>query len=115
MKSRHVWAVATTAAAVVAIVLALTSTTSGRVQYQVWAIDQSDSPGKTYGGTLYIWDGHDLEKQKGVKHHEDRRTRRGVQSAAVDAAAVAASASISATKCRRSAWRGPARTRSGRT
>jgi hypothetical protein len=29
--------------------------------YEVWAIDQSNSPGKTFGGTLYVWDGHDLE------------------------------------------------------
>jgi hypothetical protein len=29
--------------------------------YEVWAIDQSNSPGTTFGGTLYIWDGHDLE------------------------------------------------------
>jgi DNA-binding beta-propeller fold protein YncE len=36
----------------------------------VWAIDQSNSPGKTYGGTLYIWDGHDLENS-----HRAGRTR----------------------------------------
>jgi hypothetical protein len=34
---------------------------SGPDKYEVWAIDQSNSPGKTFGGTLYIWDGHDLE------------------------------------------------------
>jgi DNA-binding beta-propeller fold protein YncE len=34
---------------------------SGKGKYEVWAIDQSNSPGTTYGGTLYIWDGHDLE------------------------------------------------------
>jgi DNA-binding beta-propeller fold protein YncE len=28
----------------------------------VWAIDQSNSAGLTFGGTLYIWNGHDLEK-----------------------------------------------------
>lgn len=33
----------------------------GQGQYEVWAIDQSNSPGQAYGGTLYIWDGHDLE------------------------------------------------------
>ena len=26
-------------------------------KYEVWSIDQSNSPGKTFGGTLYIWDG----------------------------------------------------------
>ena len=43
----------------------LTSFASGNDKYEVWAIDQSNSPGKTFGGTLYIWDGHDLEKQRG--------------------------------------------------
>jgi DNA-binding beta-propeller fold protein YncE len=50
-----------------AVALSLTTTISGRGQYEVWAIDQSDSPGKTYGGTLYIWDGPELERQRGVK------------------------------------------------
>jgi DNA-binding beta-propeller fold protein YncE len=36
---------------------------SGNGKYEVWAIDQSNSPGKSYGGTLYIWDGHDLEQK----------------------------------------------------
>lgn len=35
---------------------------SGNDKYEVWAIDQSNSFGKTFGGTIYIWDGHDLEK-----------------------------------------------------
>ena len=30
--------------------------------YEVWAIDQSNSAGKTYGGTLYVYDGRDLER-----------------------------------------------------
>jgi YVTN family beta-propeller protein len=34
---------------------------SGRASYEVWAIDQSNSPGKSYGGTIHIWDGHVLE------------------------------------------------------
>ena len=29
---------------------------------EVWSIDQSDSAGKTYGGTIYIWNSKDLEK-----------------------------------------------------
>ena len=29
--------------------------------YEVWAIDQSNTTGFTYGGTLYIWDGADLD------------------------------------------------------
>jgi hypothetical protein len=36
---------------------------AGNDSYEVWAIDQSNSPGLAYGGTLYIWDGHDLEKK----------------------------------------------------
>ena len=36
---------------------------SGNGKYEVWAIDQSNSFGKTYGGTIYIWDGHDLENK----------------------------------------------------
>ena len=29
---------------------------------EVWSIDQSDSAGKNYGGTIYIWETKDLEK-----------------------------------------------------
>ena len=32
--------------------------------YEVWAIDQSNSAGRAFGGTLYIWDGHDLENAR---------------------------------------------------
>lgn len=34
---------------------------SGIGKYEVWAIDQSNSPGKSFGGMIHIWDGHDLE------------------------------------------------------
>jgi DNA-binding beta-propeller fold protein YncE len=34
---------------------------AGKDKYEVWAIDQSNSPGLAYGGTVHIWDGHDLE------------------------------------------------------
>jgi hypothetical protein len=30
-------------------------------RYEVWAIDQSNSIGKTFGGTLYIWPGEDIQ------------------------------------------------------
>lgn len=36
---------------------------SGNDSYEVWAIDQSNSPLVAFGGTLYIWDGHDLENK----------------------------------------------------
>jgi hypothetical protein len=29
---------------------------------EVWSIDQSDSAGKNYGGTIYIWQSKDLER-----------------------------------------------------
>ena len=35
---------------------------SPRTRYEVWAIDQSNSFGKTFGGTLYVYDGKDLER-----------------------------------------------------
>ena len=35
---------------------------SGNDTYEVWAIDQSNSVGLAFGGTLYIWDGHALEQ-----------------------------------------------------
>jgi DNA-binding beta-propeller fold protein YncE len=38
------------------------SSQAGQGQYEVWAIDQSNSPGTTFGGTIYIYDGHDLER-----------------------------------------------------
>ena len=41
--------------------LAGTAEASGANKYEVWAIDQSNSPGRSFGGTLYIWDGHHLE------------------------------------------------------
>ena len=28
--------------------------------FEVWLVDQSDSSGKTYGGTIYIYEGSDL-------------------------------------------------------
>jgi DNA-binding beta-propeller fold protein YncE len=31
-------------------------------RYEVWAIDQSNSPGKVFGGTIYIWDGKAVER-----------------------------------------------------
>jgi DNA-binding beta-propeller fold protein YncE len=51
-------------AALAAVVMAAAATafSSGRDAYEVWAIDQSNSPGLTFGGTLYIWDGHALEQ-----------------------------------------------------
>lgn len=55
------WSTLAITAAVVAVA-PLTALASGNGAYEVWAIDQSNSPGKSFGGMLYIWDGHDLEK-----------------------------------------------------
>lgn len=38
------------------------ATAMAETPYEVWGIDQSNSPGKTYGGTVYIYDGKDLER-----------------------------------------------------
>ena len=50
------------AAGAIAVAASMTVLSSGRGAYEVWAIDQSNSPGLAYGGTLYIWDGHALEQ-----------------------------------------------------
>jgi DNA-binding beta-propeller fold protein YncE len=34
----------------------------GSAENEVWSIDQSESAGKTYGGTIYIWKSKDLER-----------------------------------------------------
>ena len=45
------------------ILLAATwASASAKQPYEVWAIDQSNSAGTTYGGTLYIYDGAELER-----------------------------------------------------
>ena len=31
--------------------------------FEVWLVDQSNSPGETYGGTIYIYDGADSERE----------------------------------------------------
>ena len=46
---------------VVCLALAPIHSAQPSSKYEVWAIDQSNSPGKSFGGTLYIWSGHDLE------------------------------------------------------
>ena len=41
--------------------LGLTIATSGSAHdFEVWLVDQSNSFGKTYGGTIYIYEGSDL-------------------------------------------------------
>lgn len=63
--------------------LAGTAGASGPGRYEVWAIDQSDSPGRTYGGTLYIWDGHALENLQRAPEDEPRTIDLGDAAAAL--------------------------------
>ena len=83
-----------------AFICSLLATTLGsawaKSHYEVWAIDQSNSPGKTYGGTLYIYDGAELERGHAAATQCPRR-------------------STSVEPRRRCAWPRPAPTRCGRT
>jgi hypothetical protein len=54
------------AAAALAFSLAGHAPAAGQGAYEVWAIDQSNSPGLAFGGTLYVWDGHELERGRGA-------------------------------------------------
>jgi DNA-binding beta-propeller fold protein YncE len=51
---------------VVVLVLISLADVPAKTQSEVWSIDQSDSAGKTYGGTIYIWDVKELEKANKV-------------------------------------------------
>ena len=48
----------------IALVLSamLFATAAAETPYEVWGIDQSNSPGRTFGGTVYIYDGKELER-----------------------------------------------------
>lgn len=46
---------------VIVALIIVPDSASAESSYEVWAIDQSNSPGRSYGGTLYIYDGKDLE------------------------------------------------------
>lgn len=63
--------------------LLMGETTSGQGQYEVWALDQSDSPGRSYGGALYIWGGHELERRHGTGSHGTERIDLGDHAAAL--------------------------------
>jgi hypothetical protein len=63
---------------------------SGEHAYELWAIDQSDSPGKTYGGTLYIWDGRDLENEHTPQYAASEKIDLGGEAAALCMAQTAA-------------------------
>ena len=46
----------------IVVLILIPGRASAESSYEVWAIDQSNSPGLTYGGTLYIYDGKELEQ-----------------------------------------------------
>jgi DNA-binding beta-propeller fold protein YncE len=48
---------------IVALVI-IPGSASAEISYEIWAIDQSNTSGLTYGGTLYIYDGKELEQGK---------------------------------------------------
>jgi hypothetical protein len=56
---------------------------SGRNTYEVWAVDQSNSPGLAYGGTLYVYDGHDLERGRAAGSARPERIDLGAAAAAL--------------------------------
>jgi len=51
-------------ALVCGLLAATLGSASAESPYEVWAIDQSNSAGKSYGGTLYIYDGAELERHQ---------------------------------------------------
>ena len=63
--------------------LALASAAGAQSQYEVWAIDQSNSPGRAFGGTLYIWDGRDLENRHRAASAASERIDLGGETAAL--------------------------------
>jgi hypothetical protein len=71
-------------------VLALAPFAEGKSQYEVWAIDQSNSPGQAFGGTLYIWDGRDLENRHRAASVVAERIDLGGEAAALCLAATGA-------------------------
>jgi DNA-binding beta-propeller fold protein YncE len=70
-------------AAVVLSFVATLAEASGRSRYEVWAIDQSNSPGRTYGGTIHIWDGHDLENPRRASRARPETVDLGAAAAAL--------------------------------
>jgi hypothetical protein len=57
--------------------LGLAAATPGSARdFEVWLVDQSDSFGKTYGGTIYIYEGADLNgAARGARGRKSRGSR----------------------------------------
>lgn len=47
-------------ALVLALILLTANAAMGKENFEVWLVDQSNSNGKSFGGTIYIYDGDDL-------------------------------------------------------
>ena len=48
------------AALSLSVLLALGAPAAADSPHEVWAIDQSNSPGKSFGGRIFIWEGHEI-------------------------------------------------------
>jgi hypothetical protein len=57
----------------VAALMLVAKPAAAETPYEVWAIDQSNSAGKTFGGTLYIYDGKSLERGRDAAHAKPER------------------------------------------
>lgn len=63
-------------------VLAMVVATAGaKTPYEVWTIDQSNSPGQTFGGTLYVYEGKDLERGQGAAEAVPEKIDLGLEAA----------------------------------
>ena len=59
------------------------ATAVAETPYEVWGIDQSNSPGKTFGGTLYIYDGKELERGRRAAKSVPEKIDLGAEAAAL--------------------------------
>ena len=70
-------------ALVCGLLAATLGSASAASPYEVWAIDQSNSAGKSYGGTLYIYDGAELERHQAAASAAPEKIDLGGEAAAL--------------------------------
>jgi hypothetical protein len=58
------WILSAAAALLVALTVNSPNRTFAHREYEVWLIDQSNTNGQTFGGTVYIFDGDDLTRHR---------------------------------------------------
>lgn len=68
---------------VVGVLAAFSQPAAAETPYEVWTIDQSNSPGRAYGGTLYIYDGKDLERGRNASSATPERIDLGLEASAL--------------------------------